>query len=256
VTEQRSREERVIVNSFASECLRNVADADYIAARIHYRLGLIQQFQWSALQAIEKYLKSILLYNGRSAKGLSHDLIKALERVESIKEFDIDLEEHERKLIRHLHENGQNRYLEQSSYTIGKELLWLDSTVWSLRRYCQVLNYDVADTKGKKINMLDLTLKTIRSDWHKKNPHKFRLIGGFLESVLDRKRNDELRQALIWKNFKYGKRKKYAIKNFMQRGYSVNPPHIRDPKQFKIIEKYVDFPKRIQRLFAEGLGDR
>jgi hypothetical protein len=61
-----TQEERVIVNSFATECFRNVADTDYVAARMHSRFGLIEQFQWSALQAIEKYLKAILLYNARA----------------------------------------------------------------------------------------------------------------------------------------------------------------------------------------------
>lgn len=217
---------------------------------MHYRLGLIEQFQWSALQAIEKYLKAILLYNGYSAKGLSHNLMEALRRVEKITEFNIQLQDEERSLIQHLDENGQNRYLEQYSFTLGEELLWLDSTVWSLRRYCQVLNHTITDTKGQCVNMLELNLKAIHSDFYKKNPQKFRLIGGFLETVLDRNKEKGLREQLIWKNFKYGKRRKNVIKNFTFRGHSVTPPHIRDPSRFKLLDKYVDFPPRIKKLFV------
>jgi hypothetical protein len=247
----RPREERVTVNSFASECFRDVADTDYIAARMHYRLGLIEQFQWSALQAIEKYLKAILLYNGYKANGLSHNLMMALQRVGEIKEFSIELQDSERNLIRHVDKNGQNRYLEQSSFTSGEELLWLDSTVWSLRRYCQVLNYTITDTHNQRINMLKPNLEEIRLDFYIENPHRFRITGGFLEAVLDGKKGKQLREQLTWKNFKYGRRRKNSIKNFTFRSRSVIPPHIRDPNRFKVLDKYVDFPRRIRNSLAK-----
>jgi len=40
------------LNSFAIRSFRDVADFDYIAARMAYRARLIPQFHWSALQAI------------------------------------------------------------------------------------------------------------------------------------------------------------------------------------------------------------
>jgi HEPN domain-containing protein len=240
---------RVELNSFATECFRNVADADYISARISYRLGLIHQFQWCALQAIEKYLKAILLYNQKSAKGLSHNLEASLERVLSIEAFDIELEEYQKKLIVHLSRNAQNRYLEQHTYTLGEELLHLDSTVWSIRRYCRVLNYEITDTKGEIKNMLELELAKINSEFYKENPHKFLLIGGFLEKVLERKKGDELRKALVWKNFRYGKHRKRVIKNFTFKSVSHIPPHVRRPENFEFLSKYIDFPKRIKNLY-------
>ena len=45
-------------------------------ARACYRLKFSQQFLWSPLQAVEKYLKAILLYNDRSAKGLGYTRTK------------------------------------------------------------------------------------------------------------------------------------------------------------------------------------
>jgi hypothetical protein len=99
--------------------------------------------------------------------------------------------------------------------------------------------------------MLKPNLKTIHSDFYIKNPHSFRLMGGFLESVLDGKKGKELREQLIWKNFKYGRRRKSSIKNFTFRGRSVIPPHIRDPSRFKVLDKYVDFPRRIRDLLAK-----
>lgn len=47
---------------------RREADYDYISARANFRMAFPQQFLWAGSQAVEKYLKGILLLNGRSAK--------------------------------------------------------------------------------------------------------------------------------------------------------------------------------------------
>jgi len=62
-----------LLNDFATRSFRDVADQDYIAARLSYRHGLIPQFHWQALQALEKYIKAILLYNRIKAKDINHD---------------------------------------------------------------------------------------------------------------------------------------------------------------------------------------
>lgn len=71
------------LNDFATRSFRDIADQDYIMARAAYRATLYPQFLWSGLQAIEKYLKAILLYNRiPQPKGkdlLRHDLARALE---------------------------------------------------------------------------------------------------------------------------------------------------------------------------------
>jgi len=245
-----SSEEKIVI-SFATECFRNVADKDYICARMIYRLGLMEQFQWLAMQAIEKYLKSILLYNLRSAKGLNHDLEKALEKVEKIDYLEFELSEEGRKFITHLNQNAQNRYLEHSSHTLEDELLLLDHTVWSIRRYCKVINYEI-NHNGRTINMLQYELRQIKSDYYKNNPHKFSLIGGYLEEVIKRENSDPERKVLIWKNFYFGSRKKQKIKNFTCQLHSVTPPHFRDIRQYEILKRYIYFPHKIRRILEEN----
>ena len=39
---------------FVENCFRDIADCDYISARTNYRIGLLDQFSWSSLQACEK----------------------------------------------------------------------------------------------------------------------------------------------------------------------------------------------------------
>lgn len=62
------------VNGFGTQSFRDQADRDYIAARLACRHELFPQFLWSSHQAIEKYLKAILLYNRIKANQVGHDL--------------------------------------------------------------------------------------------------------------------------------------------------------------------------------------
>ena len=52
-----------LVNDFATRSFREIADGDYIAARMSFRALLVPQFLWQSLQAMEKYLKCILVLN-------------------------------------------------------------------------------------------------------------------------------------------------------------------------------------------------
>jgi hypothetical protein len=59
---------RIVLIAIAEEVFQDQADKDYIAARSNYRMNLREQFLWSGLQACEKYLKALLLFNNLSAR--------------------------------------------------------------------------------------------------------------------------------------------------------------------------------------------
>ena len=67
------------LNSWAFRSFRDVADGDYVAARIAHRAQLPVQFLWSSQQAIEKYLKCALFIRRIPARGVKHDLAPALK---------------------------------------------------------------------------------------------------------------------------------------------------------------------------------
>lgn len=64
---------KMLLYETARFCFRDVADNDYLSARILFRFGFIQQAYWFSEQAVEKYLKAILLFNEISTKNLGHD---------------------------------------------------------------------------------------------------------------------------------------------------------------------------------------
>ena len=235
------------LNSFATECFRNVADTDYIAARSCYRIGLLLQFQWFASQAIEKYLKSILLYNAISTKNLSHNLHKALDRVNNDDmPFNIKLSETQRSFIFHLHRNAQARYIEQETYSIGNELSLLDETTWSIRRYCQPINYNIKLPDGEIKNLLRCNIQKIESQSFSGNSNSFSLYQGFLEKIVSNPAawQQEMKEALIWKNahYSYGN----TTVNIPYKAFSHTPPHVRNPSVIDFLSEYVHFPKNMQ----------
>lgn len=105
---------QLVRNAMVRECLVDMADRDYLAARVCWRARLPEQFLWSALQAIEKQLKAILVLNGRSALKLNHNVEKALDRVCEITDLRLNPPKVVRDFVSYLHRHGPNRYLERS----------------------------------------------------------------------------------------------------------------------------------------------
>lgn len=208
---------------------------DYISARMSYRAGLIEQFHWQGLQAIEKYLKAILLYNRIIAKKLGHDLAKALVKAKQLP-FDLKLTAPALELINHLDTFGRFRYLEVSYFIRGPKLFDLDRTVWEIRRYCRILKYEIRLRDGTMKQMLPFELKGIEQS-KSAPPHKFRLQGGALEKILDN-RKDAARQPLIWQNGFFG-HKHRRIHTMHVRSQSKNSPLILHPEILDEVGKYV-----------------
>jgi hypothetical protein len=233
---------RTALLTFATEVFREQADQDYVVARACYRMRLREQFLWGSLQACEKYLKAILLFNEKSSR---YDTAKyKATKPRKNKEFghnatwlfevvvrdvpDLLLGQAPAWLadfLKYLTQFGDNRYLSKSTYTIGDELRRLDEAVWILRRVCQ--NFDWTPNKQ------NLRPKLIAAAMHpsiRKNPALYRPFGaidGFLEKKLKAPENDAARKALTWKNMFFGNRQRHSL-NYRLLSSSANPPQTRD----------------------------
>lgn len=238
------------INQYTQESFRDMADKDYIAARVSYRHGLAYPFLWLALQSIEKYLKAILLYNGKSTQNIKksgHSILDAFDKIFEISDIPFDFPENIRSFIAYLDEQGTNRYFEYPYYTFGKELLFLDRTVWHMRRYCFYLRGSLHNPGSEPIDLLALNLKKIHDPKTVKYPNRYRLPNGFLEQTLGKR--TELRQQLIWKNFYYGTYKKTVLKNFRPIRVAGNPAFLRHPEIIPDLDKLVKFSGPLRQYF-------
>jgi len=236
------------VVTFIDRCFRDTADHDYIADRTCYRYRLDQQFLWASLQAIEKYLKAILLYNKINTSDLNHSVKKAYERVLAIPDIDFDFTEEVTKFIEYIDDKGENRYFEFPFYLKGDELFMLDRTIWHIRRYCYYMKTTIKDQNGTEIDLFPHEIKKAQKDYYFSNPHKYYIIGGLLESILKDKKNPA-RKSLVWKNPCFCQRKRKTIKDFPARFSAGNPTHIHHPEVIQELKNYVKFSNKFKKVF-------
>lgn len=215
---------QVVLNTFATDIFRKQADYDYIAARSNFRLQLRQQFLWSSQQAIEKYLKAILLFNGKSAryidpisvkerkKEYGHNIVALFDAVKSISIFKFELEIEDEKFLRYLADQGPNRYVSTTAYSTVEALRRLDSTVWHIRRYCQYMPDRGIGSPTAVPSIREAHVKAALNPKHKEFPQKFRLIAGELEKIIQRPSSNPARRALVWANLYYGSKRRTVVR--------------------------------------------
>ena len=231
------------------ECLTGMSDRDYLAARVCWRTRLPEQFLWSALQAIEKQLKAILVLNNVSARGLGHNIEGSLARVCAIPDLRLNPPAAIRDFVSRINRDGPNRYAERPIRLRGAELFELDRAFWHLRRYCQDFRATARYLKKTDDEWLELHHRWYTDPKHTARPHAFRMFGGYLEDVLDGRMGPEQYRALVWKNVFYGKRDKGRIE-FAPLTFSGAPAHFRHPAVFAELARILDFPKDVKRSLA------
>lgn len=221
----------VLLNDFAIRCFRDIGDADYIAARLAYRADLTMQYLWASQQAIEKYLKCILLLNRVPAKEVRHDLARGLSEIEAAG-IRLNLTQLTKDFITYIDTYGQFRHFEASPYMFGSDIVKLDRTVWELRRFCTLSEHrrQVVLQDGVPVP-------------------KVRLSGGYLERVIDKDKHPA-REPLLWQNGFFGKRlrKKVRVKGGF---HAENSPLVLNPHLLDEVVKYVHLPKGVEVAYRK-----
>jgi HEPN domain-containing protein len=234
-----------LLNDFAIRSFRDVADEDYIAARLAFRARLIPQFLWGSLQALEKYLKCILVLN-RIPASRGHDLGEILAELEKNKLFELRLSAQTKKFVEFLDTYGRHRYFESSWYVMGGEIVDLDRAVWEVRRYARIMRYEFHGKDGAKVNALPIEL-THNTEAESRHPQDFHIMGGRLESILEKK-DHPAREPLVWQNGFFGSshRKSVCLQSGIQ---AANSPLTLHPELLDEVLKYVWLPKDVREAY-------
>jgi len=234
-----------LINDFATRSFRDTGDGDYIAARLAFRARLIQQFLWSGLQAIEKYLKCVLVLNRICARR-GHNLAEVLQVFDANKKFDLALTDGTRQFLVYLDTYGRHRYYETPYYTLGHELLSLDRAVWEVRHYARVMDYRIKDLQGGNIERLPYEVAA-NEVAGKPPPHRFSIIGGRLEALIAN-RDHPSREPLLWQNAFFGRRSRKQIR--LSSGLDAgNSPLSLHPEILDEVLKYVFMPKDVIQAY-------
>ncbi|MCZ8094138.1 MAG: HEPN domain-containing protein [Acidovorax sp.] len=224
-----------MLNDFAIRSFRDTADQDYISARLCFRSSLIPQFHWAALQALEKYLKCILVLN-RVKAPKTHDLGRLFDLVKSELDVDLPLIAETREFIVYLDTYGRHRYFESSWAIEGNECNKLDCSVWDLRRFASVLRTDEHSSQQLSVDQRRKAIAKI-SESGEKHPHAFQIPGGLLERIVEDNKHAS-RPGLIWQNGYFGKSFRTKVKYWPHLNFANSPLTLR-PEILDEVLKYV-----------------
>lgn len=237
----------ILVNNFATRSFRDIADRDYVSARLAFQAGLIPQFQWSALHCLEKYVKAILLYNRISSKGQKHEVSEGLHRIQRAGKFEVEVSDTTAKFVQRLEAGAHFRYFEVSYSSDRNDLFNLDKSVSEVRRYCQVLDY-VLQQGDTNVEMLNPMLAMIRQA-REHDVMETCINGGWLEGAI-RKKDHPARSGLIWNNLYFSSRRRQSVEYRTYRE-SGNSPLYLHPEIVDEIQKYVFLPKEVANAWRE-----
>lgn len=229
-----------LLNEFALRSFRDVADGDYIAARLAYRADLLMQAFWASQQALEKYLKGILLFRRIPGPNRTHSITRLLKRLED--KFAIDLSVGAREFMAFIDQWDVDRYFTFPYGTDGDELFNLDETVWELRRYCSPVDRRVTPG-GTPVDELELRHIEAAREFPPQVFHP--KVPGLIERVIHA--GGPAQKALTWKNLYFGKSKRKSIKHSLKM-VSHNSPLSLNPEIIDEVKKYVYLPDSANSL--------
>lgn len=141
---------RALQTDLVHDLFVRTADENYITARWCAVNRLNTDFFWLAVHALEKYLKAVLLLNGRSSKDYGHDIVTLYRDVTAIAgellpkrlqqpqklQMDHWFERSAEDFVAHLlrQGNADNRYLIYGYVIRTQDLHMLDQMVFAVRR--------------------------------------------------------------------------------------------------------------------------
>lgn len=225
----RSKEVSVYAIDIVTRMFIDTADQNYIIARWSYFNSLNVDFWWMALHAVEKYLKSIHLLNGASAKGYGHDIDRLYRSARGLhKSFSIEgfvrpegisdkfwSDESIDDFISRISATGDpnNRYMQYGYFSRASDIFKVDHVIWSVRRYCRPFFETFSPAIGEGFTI----------DWPEKlkcNPSEWR-ISSFnrLEQALDNEISKDVFDAISNLNFAFAPEYPHSrFRNFLSAG--------------------------------------
>lgn len=223
----------------AYQYFRHIADGDYIMARSAFFMRLAPQFIASAQQALEKYMKCILMLHRIDTKPFSHNIEKLCEKVKNIDNVMIcDVTQ---GFIREICK-VKVKYLETSYFLFGHECVLLDRAVWELRRYC-IASYAVL-SEDQVFLTLDLNDSNVveRLVTRTFPEQNLQLAGGKLEKILNDS-DHPARANLVQENAFWGDVRSMTVKGIPWTGENTMLHVVKDKSLYDELCKYVKMPK-------------
>lgn len=195
------------------ELFTRTADENYITARWCAINRLQTDFFWLGTHALEKYMKAVLLVNGRPVKEYGHDILKLHSKISEFAKELLPLSlnkptvlQYEGWIVRDLQDflghfyrygNPDNRYLIYGHSFRPEDLFMLDQAVFAYRRL--ICRLDASVIPAHHLNATAWTNREMLKD----SQSYFSYIGSSMPlcQLLKSKENSSLRDIALNLNF-------------------------------------------------------
>jgi len=247
---------QALLSNYADH-FRDQADRDYISARLNYFVRSRQQFLWAGQQAIEKYLKAILLYNGKSSmqpmaklgntkNTFGHDLTRLHKEVTTLTLLGYKLSQDQLHFLKYLDDLGapDGRYQTIAAHSDGEFIFKLDELVWHIRRYCQFFPNRSLQGEDPIPGFQELQIEAVKNPKYDEDPMSFSIQNGELEEILKLPAGDESHEALVRINkyFGTGPRPPEPFQGFSNFTVPIHYLEWWDKQYHDMVSNYVKLP--------------
>lgn len=215
-----ARELTAIKHDIIKELFLKTADQIYVVARWCFLNRLYLDFYWNAVHALEKYLKAVLLMNGRSAKApidgppYGHNIVRLFEQVSELAatllpstltqpdelQMRHGRDESIEHFLRRIHDLGQaeNRYNIFGFSQQPADIYKLDTVVFAIRQLCVPL--DALYFGGRPDRPNDKTFRQMLAE----HPRAvLRRVGTRFFELVGRKDTPAVREAALTHNLPF-----------------------------------------------------
>jgi hypothetical protein len=208
-------------------------------------MELYPQAVWLAHQAVEKYLKSILLFRIMPANKYGHNLIQLYQSIQNDTRFPMHLPELVIKDLENLDTFGTNRYRERFLSCSQFPVYVIDRIIWHLRWYSQYVGCTLGTYDDFNDSNFQLKRESITQNVGKIETVDHQIQGGKLEKIL-KVQGTKIRGTLIWKNLFFGSKKRKIVR--IKHDYRMeNSVQVIWQHESKLLLKYIQFPNDISK---------
>ncbi len=205
-------------NRIVTSLFIDTADQNYVVARWCFLNGLYLDFYWNGAHALEKFMKAVLLLNGRSSikpnkgrKYYGHDLISLYTELQTFaddllpmvipKPNELNIywwrAETAVDFVKRFSEVGDahNRYQIFGYSKFDEDLYKFDRMVFSIRRLCCALDaYYLGKKRDGQPTFTNRDVLTRQPDYQPNS------VGSHFEKLIGKKATDAVRQAALKHN--------------------------------------------------------
>lgn len=161
------------------------------------------------------------LFNEENCKGLGHNILEAVARIDSVKDLAFTLPDDIRCFIKEINRQGRDRYLCEDQRVLFESLDALDRAIWYIRGYCWHMRQGpFIGNDGAQQDWFDINRRGVSDSRLEADPRNYHIHAGYLEGLIER-RDSEAYRMLARQNKYFGHEKDFGARKIVRSSFAL-----------------------------------